>query len=502
MPQLPIYTAPVGDAPIFGGRRAEGSDFSVADLSGIGRTVREAAGAFAAQTEEDEARRALIASTEIRAKYAKALDDAAVSGAPLAPLQEAMVAELSKVGESFRTKRGVDSLAMYTANTNLMFNEQSNAIAVRRASATARLEGSKFLNSTAAIIQRNPAYLATAEKDAEAFGLTLTGISPEARAEIVDGLKKELNQATAIALTRLDPEGTKKRLEDGEFNLTPDQRNVALNKADSEIRAKKAEEAYQRSERDRQEREANEAAYDTHLKAILDGGKGKSLRRAIMDDPALKPSTREHLIEMMEQRAKAGAGEERRSNQSVLRDLWSQAASGQIFTNDAIVAAARRGDLNVRDASWLSSVVMQQRDSSGATFNQRLGNRMRVVESALRARPDYPALAATGKADAIQIEMITQVEKRANDLRKEGKSPDALFDPDSKDYFFTPNRVKQVAEDIERRMAPQVPRVTTREEYDALPPGAQYQDANGQIAIKRGSSGAGTRTMTGRIGGQ
>lgn len=481
MPILPTFTANVGDAPIFGGRRADAGDFGSGGLLDAGKTVREAASVFVAGREEDESRAALVASTEIRAKYAKALDDAALSGAPLEPLKESMNAELQRIGANFQTKRGADSLALYASNTNLMFDEQSNAIAVKRAGATARIEGSKFLNSTAAIIQRNPAYLAVAEKDAEAFGQTLRGISPEQRAEIVDGLKKELNQATAIAMSRLDPEGTKKRLEDGEWNLTPEGRNVALNKAETEIRAKRAEETYQREEKRRQEIEADQKAYDLHLKQILSGGGGKSLRRAIMDDQTLRPATREHLIEMMEQRAKAASGEERRSDQNVLRDLWSKAASGAIFTNDPIVAAVNRGQLSVRDASFLSSVVMAQKDENGRTFTSRLQGRIQTVNAAMRSSPVYqaqPELAA-----AIQMEMVAQVERRANELRKAGTSPDALLDPDSKDYYFTPNRIRQVADDLQgRARAAGLVEVDLRQEPNAwkdVPEGGAFVDPKG-----------------------
>ena len=477
MPILPQFTAPIGDAPAFGGRRATGEDFAGTDLTGVGKTVRGFVDSFVSDIEDKESRAALVASTEIRAKYAKALDEAALSGGDLGALQESMSADLAKVGEQFQTKRGIDSLALYTANTNLMYDEQANAVKVRRAGAVARVEGSKFLNNASANIIRNPAYLPMAEKDAEAFGATLNGISPEQRAEIVDGLKKELNQAAAIAATRDDPEGAKRRLEAGEWNLTADGRQAAINKAETELRAKRADEQYQKAEARREKAERNEAAYDTHLKQLLDGKGDKVWRRAVMDDPALEPQTREHLILLRERRAKELAGEEKRSNQGVLRDLWGQAAGGTLFSNEKVIAAVNRGDLNVRDASFISNVIAGQKDENGRTFTSRLSQRLSVVQGAMRSSPVYqaqPELAA-----AVQMEMVSQVERKAAELRKAGTDPDNLLNPDSKDYYFTPNRMRLVAEDIKTKGAPQLPKVTTKAERDALSPDTPYIGPDG-----------------------
>jgi hypothetical protein len=71
------------------------------------------------------------------------------------------------------------------------------------------------------------------------------------------------------------------------------------------------------------------------------------------------------------------------------------------------------------------------------------------VSAAMRSDPRYanqPELSA-----AIQIEMVTRAEREAGRLRKEGKSPDALLDPESKDYLFKPGFIKATAEDVQRQ---------------------------------------------------
>jgi hypothetical protein len=426
MPVLPVPRRTGVELPISGGRRATAEDFGGGGDFG-GKQIQQAATAYLAESEESEARKALVASSEIRADYARRLDAAALNGEDLGKLKESMQNDLAKVGEGFQTKRGADSLALYTSNTELMYDEQANKIAVQRAGAVARLEGQKFLNSTGAILQSNPLYLGAAEKDAEAFGATLTGIRPEQRAEIVQGLKHELNMAAAVAQARIDPEGTKARLEKGEWNLNPDQRNIAINRADTEMRAKRADEAYQIAQREREERDRND-----------------------------KPATREHLIVFAEARAKATAGQEKQSDPSVKRDLWMaiHAPDGdpkKIHNADAIFEAVKAGKLNTTDANQLNSLVAAQKDEQGRSFGQRLHGRLQVVAASLRGRPDYQALAITGVADDMQLEMVSRVEKAAAALRKENKDPTVLLDPDHKDYFFKPGMMKGIEEDVKQR---------------------------------------------------
>src|SRR4051812_14636445 len=226
MPQLPTYTAPHQDLPSIPARRAQSTDYYVP--SNGGRTLEHAAEGWLSNVEEQEARTSLIASSEIRAKYARELDAAAISGADVGKLKEQMQGEFSKVGEDFQTRKGAQALQLYTANTSLMFDEQANHIAVQRAGAEAKLAGHSFLNSTAALLQNNPAYLKTAETDATALVSTFGGISPQARAELERSIHQELNMTAAISSARLDPLGTRKKLEAGEWNLTPEQRQTAV----------------------------------------------------------------------------------------------------------------------------------------------------------------------------------------------------------------------------------------------------------------------------------
>ena len=389
---------------------------------------------FYAGVEEKETRAALIESTAIRAKYANLLDEAETSGQDLDKLKLAMNDDLSRVGEQFATRKGQDTLDMHTSNTNLMFDQQANAIAVRRATSDARLGAAKFLSSTAAMLQSNPLYLGTAEQDAELLGSTFIGVSPQQRAAIVDGLKSDLNMTAALSSARLDPQVTRVMLDSGAWTLTPEQRETALNKAEQEIRAGLAAESYEREEERRRLEQADSEARDKYFKGII-GGTATS--REILDDANLLPPTREHLIMLMERRAEEGAGGVKKSNPVTMRNLWldihaPETDPRKIYVGDKIFKAVQKGLLNTADADRLNALVANQRDENNRTIGSRLSSLMGVVGRALSADPKFimqPALVAE-----IQMDYQDRVFDKVEELRNAKKNPNDVFDPASKVY--------------------------------------------------------------------
>jgi hypothetical protein len=489
MPVLPTYTSQVQAGGISGGRRASGADFA-APIGDISKSINTAVNSYTNDLEDSEARKALIASAEIKAKYAKALDVAATSGGDLEALKAQMTDEFGKVSENFQTKRGHDSVQLYTANTSLMFDEQANSIAVRRAAAEARLAGSKFINSAGAIIQSNPLYLPSAEKDAEALVSTFGRISPEQKAEITNSLKKELNMAAAIASARIDPKGTKDKLDGGAWDLTPEQRSAAINKADTEIRAMRADESYQRAEKEYQARKADEDARDSLFKGIMGG---KATRRDIMDNPDLRPTTREHLIMFMEERAKSLTNQEKKSDPRAVRDLWMAIHApdtdpNKIYNGDAIFQAVQAGRVNVSDANQLNTLVANQKDENNRSIGSKLQSQMSIVGRALSQDPKYigrPALVAE-----IQTAYQARVFERVGELRGAKQNPSDVFDPGSKNYVGSREFIQGAIDEVTGRAsgALSAPKVNTQAEYDALPPGAHYTDSSGNPAVKKGTA--------------
>lgn len=458
MPLLPKqgYSAAIGDAPIFAGRRATAQDFGAPGLgeTGLveaGHKVTSVAKAELTELEENEARKALVQSTEVRAEYARKLDEAALSGADLGKLKEEMATSLAKVGEQFQTRKGAEQLQLYAANSAIMYDQQANTINVQRARTDARIEAHKFVNGASALIQSNPLYLQEAERNADALASTFTKVPSNVRAEIADGLRKDLNMAAAISSARINPEATLKALEEGKWDLSPEQRSTAIDKSHAEIRAARAETAYVRAEEARVKQEKNDKARDQVFATVMNG---TFSRRAVMDNPDLTPATREHLVMLAEARAKAAAGQERQSDPATKRDLFMAATAPEgdprrVYNADTIFKAVEAGKLNPTDANWLNGIVAQQRDENGRGFGQRLNQRMLVLGRALNDSPEYknqPDLSI-----GIQNTLISDVEKKASQMRKEGKSPDGLLDEDSKDYYFKPGVLKDAAAKVKKQ---------------------------------------------------
>ena len=497
MPLLPKqgYSATIGDTPIVSGRRATAQDFGAAslgdrdlaaDMIAAGRKIAATATAELTNIEETEARTALVQSTEIRAEYARRLDQAALDGSDLGKLKEEMDAALAKVGENFQTKKGAEQLRLYAANSAIMYDQQANAINVQRAWSDAKLNGQKFVNGASALIQSNPAYLSVAEKDAADLVATYR-VSPAQKAELTDRLVKDLNMAAAVSAARINPQAALKDLESGKWNLTPEQRSIAIDKSHSEIRAARAEEAYARAEQERAKSERNDKARDQVFATIMNG---TFSRRAVMDNPDLTPQTREHLVLLAEARAKAAVGQERQSNPATKRALWLavNAPDGdptKIYTEAPIVAAVQAGTLNVTDADYLNRLIAGQKDENGRTFQSRLRERITVIGRALNDSPEYknqPDLAA-----AIQMRLVNEAERRSNDLRRQQKAPDSLLDETSPDYMFKPGMIRDAAAAVKRQqldaaMAGAV-RVNSIQEMLAQPDGTTMVDGSGKLVM-------------------
>ena len=494
MPKLPTYTAKLADGDIVGGRRATAEDFGATDLSGVARDVQRAGSAIIQDKEENETRKVLVRQAEIRAKYAKRLDEAVLNGEDINKIREELDNEQATVSEGLQTKRGVETSALHSANTGAVFDNQANNILVHRASAEAKLEGSKLLRGESTLVQSNPAYLAQAEANVKTFMETYKGrISPQELAKHTDDLHKELNVAAAISVARTNPEDAKKRIESGEWNLSAAQRVIALNKADTEINARRANEAYQRQQRQFEVQERDDKARDKHFAGIMGG---TATNRQIMDDPDLRPATREHMIMLMKTRANEMSGQNRKSDNAVFNDLYMRAiapegTAGKLYTADAVYEAVKaqaeggRG-LNTADAERIRGIIAGQKDENGKTFGAKLHGRMRVIENAMAADPVISK--TPGLMVNIQLALLAEVDKKADAMRKaaekgNGPPPAALLDPESKEYYFTPNRLKDMAQDVRRQMLDALPKVPdlrkTPEVSATIEVGQTFIDPNG-----------------------
>lgn len=493
MPVLKTYTATIGPVPATGGRRASAEDFGAsAGLGTAGKAIQDFGERVLDQQENDEARKALIISTELRAKYARELDAAALSGGNMAALKEKMAADFAKIGEDFSTKRGVELVGYYAANTELMYDEQANRIEVQRAAANARLQGQDFLNNAGKILQSSPNALPMLEANAEELVKTFQNLRPEQAAEITEELKKRLNMNAALAQGRVNAKQTLDDLKGGKWNLSPEDRLLAIDKAENEIRAKRAEEAYLRADAERQKRERDDAAQIGYLRKIYSTGVAP---REMLDDPALSADSIRILVNFTEQRARALTTQEKASNSIVRQDLWMRIHADEtdprrMYDGKAVVEAVSRGELNTSDANSLLAMVAAQKDENNIAISSKIRGAVSLLEHVLRQDPRYsvqPALAAS-----ITWAYQSRVQDKITEYRTAGKNPNDLFLAGNSDFIGAQPFIQSVIDTVNGNAlaagTAEIPVADTPEKRAALPDGTQYNDGEGNISTKKTSA--------------
>jgi polyhydroxyalkanoate synthesis regulator phasin len=159
----------------------------------------------------------------------------------------------------------------------------------------------------------------------------------------------------------------------------------------------------------------------------------------------------------------------------------------KVYTGDQVYAAVQRGDINVTDANRLLGDVANQKDANNAKFGARMQQRMSIINSSLRASPEYsaqPELSA-----AISLEVAARAEQKAAEMRTAGKDPSGLLNPDSPDYFFKPQLIADTAAEVKRQTRDQamanVHRPQTDEDYMKIPVGEAYMGKDGQVYVKK-----------------
>jgi hypothetical protein len=501
MPLLPSsgYSAQVGGLPLPAGRdhRASMEDPVAAAAGQFSHVAQQQADVFLRQKEEDNSRQVSVGASQIRVDTANDINAAEQSGADLEPIKQRMLDRFSKLGEGLETRKGADHLKFYTANASLMFDEQANRIAVQRAYSTATLGAAELMRNESKIIQDNPGYLPYATDNMRAYVDTFSKLSPERKNAIFDNQKKELNMTAALAGIRSDVKSGKEAVEKGKFDLNPEQYNTALRFADTRENALRTQDALLRADAARIVTEQNSDAYDAHFKDIrkATGSDVMKLEPSIMNDPNLKPETREHLINVMKQRVLELNGEGKAPNYTEYSRLLLAATAKdddptKIINTDAIRASlASNGGINSAQAERLMAIVGGQKDENQVKINTKINGLEHRFSTAVDGDLRLAAFTAPQKA-SITIDYDDRVRDLVSQARaaNDPKALHALFDPKDKRYVGSQEFMQQSIDEAYTRQnaaLPKVPTLKTQAEYDALPVGAVYIDTDGKRKVKR-----------------
>lgn len=490
MPKLEQYSAPASVAPLQGGRAATPGDVS-ANYETVGPALQKTSSTIMAHLESTEERQVLVDQTQIRAKYGKRLDEAAINGEDTAAIHQAMQDELDKSAEGLQTRAGATAAAYHSSRTNELFQSEANHIEVQKAAAKARLQGAQFLNDTGNILFQNPGYLPQALKDADAFVTTLEGVSAETKAEQAQSLKQHFNFSAAMRSASLDPAGTKAAVEGGAYDLKPDDRPKIIGHADQVLAAARADKHAAYEENRRAIHDADEGAQTSWLK-LIDKGKGDA--HAIANDSRLLPSSVRILTEWMTVRANALNKTEKASDPITRKNLFLRINSpdgtpNKLYNRDEIIAAAgkeagAKGFLNITDTKELLGEVDKQTDENHRTIGSKLYSQMQIMEHAFIQDPKY--IGQPGLVASILMQYQADVYDKVNKLRNTpGSNPNDVFNPSSKEYVGSPKFIQGsviAAKGNRQNVLPDLPKATNAAEILAIPitnPPTMYVDENG-----------------------
>jgi hypothetical protein len=345
----------------------------------------------------------------------------------------------------------------------------------------------------------NPSYLPIAEQETDAFFETFKGkLSPEVIAEMSQALKQQGNVAAVTALTKIAPESVKRRLEGGEFNLSPEQRAQEIGRADAQIRALRAEKLAERQEAEFERRRTSDDARDEWTKEILMGR--PVAMTTVVADQRLTPEHREHIAVFQENWMRAKLGQDRKPNpaaeQRLMLDIYApEGDPRKIYTPDKIYEALKSDNpavhINVDQFRRLNAEVANSRDPNNNPVSKRYGEAMNVISNAVRGDPRFAA------QPELQAGVVMAWSAAVRDLmdeeRKAGRNPARLFDPAHKDSVVTPSYIAPFITQARERRAEataaaalaQMPAPKTQAEYAAVPVGALYVDTDGKTKVKR-----------------
>jgi hypothetical protein len=290
------------------------------------------------------------------------------------------------------------------------------------------------------------------------------------------------NAASVRGLIRIDAPGVEKRLEDGEWNLSPEQRAQELSRAKSQREANEADRRTALKDAVWEKQQASLKARDEYTKHIFNG----TFRATeAVSDPRLDAVDREHLIVFNKAWWDKKLGEEKRSNPTVVRDLMlriyaPEGDPAKVFDSTALYEPLRKGDLNATDYDRLRRAIAEQRDPNNSTFGSLFHGAQSLLSRSLSQDPTYigrPHIVA-GATNAWAM----AVREKTAQWRKENKNPAELFSPSAgKDYVLHPTFVAQF---VQAAAQPGAPVVSNDADYQQLQPGTTYLAPDGTLRRK------------------
>lgn len=279
------------------------------------------------------------------------------------------------------------------------------------------------------------------------------------------------------------------------FKLDGKQQEQITHEAVQVMHLKLSMEDRTRREADRAKKEAEEATQNELQRRIYSPRENEKppTDAEIWENNVLTPQQKQHLSDLLINRPRQL---EQKSNPVEFGNLYRQIVADsdnpqRTFNTDAINESLRNGKINPHEHAWLSAQVSQLKDPNGNSFAKQVAQINEQTRSSLNRtiQGQIDPIAANDAAYRFTMDFQRAIEEK----RKKNEDPRALLDPNSKEYFPSPQRIMSymrptgtaLAVSADKVVQEQKSTLPTWQEYDKLASGATYTDPQGNIRKKK-----------------
>lgn len=328
-------------------------------------------------------------------------------------------------------------------------------------------------------------------------------LAAQVRGTMTEAMKEKIVKAGAIgAIAKSsDPERTAQEYADRypQYLNGADAKALAAN-ARQQIRADRADAAYQRHNAEIDKKNRSDSAEGEILKRVYsDDPKIMSQVsvKSIVNNPDLTNPTKEKLIRLVDREMKpeSDAKISAQNSRDLFKRIYLPDGDPNKITDLAPINQARiDGQITKADHKDLREEVAQARTPEGEKLGKEREEFFKRYAASIDGAMDYGGHSALGSQ---KMYLFTQdVRRQEADLRKKGQDPHQLYDPRSPSFIGKPENIAKYhvsmseAQKFETQMRgvrdglpsatgtppPKTPEVviTTKEQYDKLPSGAKF----------------------------
>ena len=442
MPRIKEYSPQTQAAGPFQTRRATGEDIGFgSSIVKLGEGIGQVGEFVQKRQEQSELSDARASIAKLHAdktnKWQESLRTADPADKELSTrfLQE-VDDDLSVLGEKYSTPAARN----YFENASAGFKSHFGISAVSGQAELARektiQDHQQTLSSYSSSLLQDPSGLPLALSDLDGGVdalVTSAGLDRQTAIKLKGQGAPELVKSAVLGWTKLDPAGTKKRLESGEWNshLNAEQTMQLVGEADQEIRGREAERIRQ------------EADYQKRLKVdqmntennFLDQIQKGTLDWPKIRDSNLDPRDKEHFMNLM----KSESEKPTRTDPGTFRKVWDDIHREdgdplKIVDERALDSLVSKGRLSVTDLMTLRGEIQGKRTEEGGIESTLKKGLVDIAKGQLTS--SNPLLGIRDpKGDEQFQKYMAYFLTEYKTQRQSGKTPQDLLNPDSKDYL-------------------------------------------------------------------